>query len=230
MVVVGHVGTQEPAQMSGIENEDLIQALAARSRGTRRARGPGGGPPVSRPSPAPAQEAIPLLADVAGANSIRAGADAWREPDVAGEMLATRKALDIAEFQHQAVLADGGGNGSRCARSFGTGRGKHRDLRHAFVKIHAHMASLRLVVRLGGRRDVLGARRDRPGARLHPLEASDVPALPSWMRNPSAFNTMSAMVPVPPVLVKNSIYLCCLNLRWSLNFLACAFYLTSHFT
>jgi hypothetical protein len=27
-VVVGHVGAQEPAQMSGIENDDLIQALA----------------------------------------------------------------------------------------------------------------------------------------------------------------------------------------------------------
>jgi hypothetical protein len=35
---------------------------------------------------APAQEAISLLADVAGADSIRAGADPWREPDVAGEM------------------------------------------------------------------------------------------------------------------------------------------------
>jgi hypothetical protein len=44
---------------------------------------------------------MPLLADVAGAHAIRAGADAWREPDVAGEMLATRNALDIAEFQHQ---------------------------------------------------------------------------------------------------------------------------------
>src|SRR5262249_56530456 len=53
-----------------------------------------------QPQP-PAQEAIPLLADVAGADSIRAGADAWREPDVAGQVLAAREALDVAEFEHQ---------------------------------------------------------------------------------------------------------------------------------
>ena len=71
-------------------------------RRTTRATGRGGARPGSRANTsAQRRRRLPSLLMWPERTRIRAGADARREPDIAGQVLGTREALDVAEFQHQ---------------------------------------------------------------------------------------------------------------------------------